>query len=95
MLQVACDKHQSLGGAARRREETGLALKSPAPAPRRAQKGETCLWIVKKGGPSDVTMSSSDWGPRAEASHPLEAVDQRAMAVAVYQRSFVVCSGPI
>lgn len=36
----------------------------------------------EKRGPSDVTMSSSDWGPRAKASHPLGTVDQRAMALA-------------
>lgn len=30
-----------------------------------------------------MTMSSSDWGPRAKASHPLGTVDQRAMAMAL------------
>lgn len=42
-----------------------------------------------------MTMSSSDWGPRAKASHPLRAVDQRAMSGAAHQRSFVVYSGTI
>lgn len=40
------------------------------------RRGGLC---VKKGS-SDVTMSSSDWGPCAKASHQSTAVDQRAVA---------------
>lgn len=69
--QASSVKHR--GGAVK--DKQGLAGAQEG----EAMDGEEADLCVKKGS-SDVTMSSSDWGPCVKASHQSIAVDQRAVA---------------